>query len=152
MLVRHRSDKLSQCLQVAATSNAPAHSLKLDDYYSVISININGTMLCIRAVSKAMSQQECLTYTKPNRSGSLSSSSSRSLGRGVIVNLGSVSSFASAPGMMAYTASKHAVVGLTKNAGTRKCPNSPYPFIFHRSQASCFITEKGIWPGCCKSR
>lgn len=72
-------------------------------------INIKGTLLCVRAVSKAMSKQDPLTYTSP-RYGT------RSLGRGSIVNLGSVNSYMAAPGMSSYVASKHAVVGITKSA------------------------------------
>ena len=66
-------------------------------------------MLCVRAVSKAMSTQEPLTYE--GRRGS------RSLGRGSIVNMGSASSYVGAPGTMSYTTSKHAIIGLTKTAG-----------------------------------
>lgn len=41
----------------------------------------------------------------------------RGVSRGAIVNLGSLGSFAPQPGMIQYTASKHAVLGLSKNAG-----------------------------------
>ena len=75
-----------------------------------LDVNIRGTMLCMRAVSKAMAAQEPLTY-ESRRYGT------RSLGRGSIVNLGSVSSYVAAPGMMPYTASKHATIGITKTAG-----------------------------------
>ena len=66
-------------------------------------------MLCVRAVSKIMERQEPLKYEGRN--------SIRDLGRGSIVNLGSVSSYGAAPGMMPYTVSKHAVIGITKQAG-----------------------------------
>ena len=67
-------------------------------------------MLCMRAVSRAMAAQEPLSY-ESRRYGK------RSLGRGSIVNLGSANSHIAAPGMMPYTASKHAVMGITKTAG-----------------------------------
>ena len=41
----------------------------------------------------------------------------RDIGRGAIVNIASANSFAGLPGKMAYTVSKHAVMGLTKMAG-----------------------------------
>ncbi|KAL2051268.1 hypothetical protein ABVK25_008517 [Lepraria finkii] len=68
-------------------------------------------MLCVRAVSNAMSTQEPLTYE--GRRGS------RSLGRGSIVNMGSASSFVGAPGTMSYTTSKHAIIGFTKIAANQ---------------------------------
>jgi len=89
-------------------SYSPASDIKLDIFDKTIETNIKGTMLCIRAVSKAMATQESLTYE--SRHGQ------RSLGRGSIVNLGSLSSLVGAAGMMAYTASKHAVLGMTKVA------------------------------------
>ena len=73
--------------------------------------NVRGTMLCVRAVSKAMVAQEPLSY-ESRRSGT------RSLGRGSIINVGSVNSHVAAPGMMPYTVSKHAIIGITKSAGT----------------------------------
>jgi NAD(P)-dependent dehydrogenase (short-subunit alcohol dehydrogenase family) len=68
-------------------------------------------VLCVRTVAEIMTQQEPLTYFS-RRHGE------RSLGRGsIIVNLSSISSYIAAPGMLSYTASKHAVLGLTKSAG-----------------------------------
>jgi NAD(P)-dependent dehydrogenase (short-subunit alcohol dehydrogenase family) len=72
-------------------------------------INAKGTMHCVRAVSKAMSAQEPLSYE--GRHGS------RSLGRGSIINLGSAASYMASEGMLSYTTSKHAVIGITKSAG-----------------------------------
>lgn len=90
-------------------SGAMTPNIKVDGFSKTIETNVLGTMLCVRAVSKAMAGQEPLTHQ--GRRGS------RDLGRGSIVNLGSVSSYCAAPGMMPYTASKHAVVGITKTAG-----------------------------------
>ena len=75
-----------------------------------LEINVRGTMLCVRAISKAMVAQEPLSY-ESRRSGT------RSLGRGSIINVGSVNSYVAAPGMMPYTVSKHAIIGITKSAG-----------------------------------
>lgn len=67
-------------------------------------------MLCVSSVSKVMAAQEPRSFE--SRHGG-----TRSLGRGSIVNLGSVNSYVGVPGMMPYTASKHAVIGITKTAG-----------------------------------
>ena len=69
-------------------------------------------MLCVRAVSKVMVSQEPLTFE--GRHGM------RELGRGSIVNVGSVNSYCAAPEMMPYTVSKHAIMGLKKTAGSSK--------------------------------
>lgn len=91
-------------------SGAMTPNIKADMFSRTLDTNIRGTMLCVRAVSKAMAAQEPLSY-ESRRFGT------RSLGRGSIVNLGSVNSYVAAPGMMPYTASKHAIVGITKTAG-----------------------------------
>ena len=41
----------------------------------------------------------------------------RDIGRGVIINLGSCNSYVATPNIVQYTASKHAVLGMTRNAG-----------------------------------
>jgi NAD(P)-dependent dehydrogenase (short-subunit alcohol dehydrogenase family) len=66
--------------------------------------------ICARAVTKVLSTQEPAPYR--GRHGE-----ERSLGRGCIVNLGSALSYAAAPSMMAYVASKHALMGITNVAG-----------------------------------
>lgn len=40
-------------------------------------------------------------------------------GRGVIVNIGSCASYVATPNIVQYTTAKHAVLGMTRNAG--KC-------------------------------
>ena len=94
-------------------SGAPTDHVKVDIFDKTVLLNIKGTMLVIRAVSKAMSDQEPRTYLSPRHN------TTRSLGRGVIVSLASVNAFVPGPGMMPYTTSKHAVIGITKTAG--KC-------------------------------
>lgn len=41
----------------------------------------------------------------------------RDIGRGVIINLGSCNSYMATPKIVQYTSSKHAVLGMTRNAG-----------------------------------
>lgn len=96
---------------------ARTSDLSIDEYEKINDINAKGTMLCVRAVSKAMSAQEPLSYE--GRHGS------RSLGRGSIINLGSSASYMASEGMLSYTASKHAVIGITKSAGKPHCEMVP---------------------------
>ena len=51
----------------------------------------------------------------------------RSIGRGSIVNLGSALSYAAGHGMMTYTVSKHAVIGMTKIADKWLVPKLGIP-------------------------
>ncbi|KAF2230328.1 NAD(P)-binding protein [Viridothelium virens] len=75
------------------------HSAGIEQFEKAMITNIQGTMLCY---------QEPLWYESRH--------SKKSLGRGSIINLGSVNSYCAAPGMMPYTSSKHAVIGITKTA------------------------------------
>lgn len=84
--------------------------LKFDVFSKTVEINIKGAVLFTRAVTAAMAKQEPLSYT--SRHGT------RSLGRGSIILLGSVNSYVAAPGMLSYSTSKHAIVGIAKSAGT----------------------------------
>ncbi|KAI1160271.1 NAD(P)-binding protein [Nemania serpens] len=89
-------------------SGAVTPNVKLDIFNKTMETNITGTMLCVRAVTHAMAKQDPLNYV--GRQGA------RSLGRGSIVNLGSVNAHVPAPGMLPYTTSKHAIIGITKSA------------------------------------
>ncbi|RCK69147.1 SDR family NAD(P)-dependent oxidoreductase [Desertihabitans brevis] len=73
---------------------APAGEVDLDDWRRVIEINLNGVLYGMRAQIPAMLQA----------------------GGGSIVNMASIHGSVAAPGNGAYTATKHGVVGLTKNA------------------------------------
>lgn len=85
---------------------AEASLPEFDRFYQV---NVKGTFLCVQAVSKAMKSQDRVSVT--GRSGP------RDIGRGVIINLGSANSFIATPNIVQYTAAKHAIMGITKNAG-----------------------------------
>ncbi|KAF2179433.1 NAD(P)-binding protein [Zopfia rhizophila CBS 207.26] len=99
---------------VGNTVPAPASQLDLGHFNRVLDINLKGTVHCIRAVTKQMVTQEPLLYTPSTPRGQRYAS--RSLGRGAIVNLGSVNSHIPVPGTLSYTTSKHAVIGVTKAA------------------------------------
>lgn len=73
-------------------------------------VNVTGSFLVLRAASAHMKTQAPVP-TKPG-------DPARGTTRGCIVSLGSASGFVATPNMVQYTAAKHAVLGLTRNAGT----------------------------------
>jgi NAD(P)-dependent dehydrogenase (short-subunit alcohol dehydrogenase family) len=73
---------------------APLEDLPFEQWRSVIDTNLTGTFLCTQAAFRLMK-------TQTPRGGR-------------IINNGSVSATAPRPRLVAYTASKHAVTGLTK--------------------------------------
>lgn len=77
-----------------ASSPAPLEDTSLSSWQSVIDTNLTGVFLCTRAAFRLMKKQ--------NPRG------------GRIINNGSISATAPRPSVIAYTASKHAVTGLTK--------------------------------------
>jgi NAD(P)-dependent dehydrogenase (short-subunit alcohol dehydrogenase family) len=71
--------------------NAPVEALAYEDWLRVVDTNLNGSFLCARAAFRAM------------------------LGRGGrIINNGSLAAHVPRPDAIAYTATKHAITGLTK--------------------------------------
>ncbi|CAG8954692.1 hypothetical protein HYFRA_00004614 [Hymenoscyphus fraxineus] len=110
--------RLDYCVNsagVGATSLLATKEIDIANFDTTLSINVKGTMLCVRAVSQAMSTQEPLSHQ--GRHGE------RSLGRGAIVNIASATSYVAGPKMMAYVASKHAVIGITKTAALDNTPH-----------------------------
>lgn len=65
-----------------------------DNFDKIISVNLKGTFLCLQAEIDAMLKT----------------------GGGTIVNLASIAGLIGFPGLSPYVASKHGVIGLTKNA------------------------------------
>ncbi|KAL8885732.1 MAG: hypothetical protein Q9215_006452, partial [Flavoplaca cf. flavocitrina] len=86
----------------------PISDSTIDDFDKIMNVNAKGILTCTRAVSKAMLAQE--SRTVKTRCGT------RDVGKGSIVNLGSANSYAAIPGKVAYVASKHAMMGITKTA------------------------------------
>lgn len=85
-----------------AHNNAGINNLGVDEWESAnwdrsVGINLTGVMLCMRAESKIMLEQ----------------------GRGAIVNTASINGLVGNASQAAYTATKHAVVGLTRHAALR---------------------------------
>jgi NAD(P)-dependent dehydrogenase (short-subunit alcohol dehydrogenase family) len=74
----------------------PIDELPLDKWHAVVNTNLNGMFYCIQQAFKAMKAQQPMG--------------------GRIINNGSISAHAPRPFSIAYTATKHAVTGLTKSA------------------------------------
>ncbi|MDT0137793.1 SDR family oxidoreductase [Acidovorax sp. PRC11] len=74
----------------------PLEDLPLEEWRRVVDINLNGMFYCLRQAFRVMKSQ--------------------SPRGGRIINNGSISAHAPRPNSIAYTATKHAVMGLTKTA------------------------------------
>ncbi|KOC08000.1 oxidoreductase, short-chain dehydrogenase/reductase family [Aspergillus flavus AF70] len=114
------SGRIDYCVHAAgigSISGATTEHLKIDVYDQIMAVNARGTMLVLRAVSAAMAKQE------PRMHQSARHGTSRSLGRGSIVVVSSVNGTMVAPGMLSYTASKHAVAGIAKTAAIDNIKN-----------------------------
>ncbi|BCS03322.1 SDR family NAD(P)-dependent oxidoreductase [Aspergillus luchuensis] len=86
------------------------------EFERFMDVNVKGTLLCVRAVSAQMKQQEARHFSLRK------STPARNCGRGVIINLGSSNSYVATPNIVQYTASKHAVMGITRNAALDLAP------------------------------
>ena len=78
-----------------ASPSTPLEETSIAAWRSIIDTNVTGTFLCTRAAFMLMKKQ------RPSG--------------GRIINNGSISATVPRPGMIAYTASKHAVTGLTRS-------------------------------------
>jgi NAD(P)-dependent dehydrogenase (short-subunit alcohol dehydrogenase family) len=84
-----------------------ASLVEFDRFYQV---NVRGALICTREASRIMKMQESRSVSGRN--------GPRDVGRGCIVNVGSATSYVPLPSIVQYTASKHALLGITRNAGT----------------------------------
>jgi NAD(P)-dependent dehydrogenase (short-subunit alcohol dehydrogenase family) len=89
-----RVDLLFNNAGIGATS-VDIDAVELDDWNRVVEVNLTGAFLCTREAFRVMRQQ-------------------RPMG-GRIINNGSISAHAPRPRSIAYTATKHAITGLTKS-------------------------------------
>jgi NAD(P)-dependent dehydrogenase (short-subunit alcohol dehydrogenase family) len=87
---------LDAAVNNAGTSGTSANVAEypLDDWQHVVDLNLTGVFLCLRRELTVMAGR----------------------GRGAIVNVASAAGLVGFPGLSAYVASKHGVVGLTKAA------------------------------------
>ncbi len=74
----------------------PLEDLTLEQWQGVVDVNLTGVFLCIREAFRTMKAQSPMG--------------------GRIINNGSISATTPRPGSIAYTATKHAVSGMTKTA------------------------------------
>ncbi|MFD6275725.1 SDR family oxidoreductase [Streptomyces sp. NPDC060209] len=96
--VRDRFGRLDLLFNNAGTfgpRSAPVEDIAYEDWRTVVDVNLTGTFLCAQAAYRLMKEQE------PQG--------------GRIINNGSISAHAPRPHSIAYTATKHAVTGLTKS-------------------------------------
>ena len=81
-------------MPASACADVPIEDLPLDRWQAVVATNLTGVLLCTQEAIKIMKTQD------PRG--------------GRIINNGSISAHAPRPGSVAYTATKHAITGLTK--------------------------------------
>jgi NAD(P)-dependent dehydrogenase (short-subunit alcohol dehydrogenase family) len=91
-----RHGRLDLAANVAGTPGVYAEvaDATTDDWRATMAVNLDGLFFCLRAELRAM----------------------RAAGRGAVVNVASSAGRMGVPGLSAYSASKHAVLGLTKSA------------------------------------
>ncbi|KAF2465946.1 NAD(P)-binding protein [Lindgomyces ingoldianus] len=109
-----RIDYFVNCAGAPNMSSFPISDLNTKHFDRVVRINLYGTVNCMKAVSKAMQSQEPTSFIPETRR--TSRHPERLLGRGSIVNLGSVNSIMANAGNMSYVTAKHAIVAATKVA------------------------------------
>jgi NAD(P)-dependent dehydrogenase (short-subunit alcohol dehydrogenase family) len=79
----------------ASAIGVPIDELPVEQWHSVVGVNLTGSFLCARAAFRMMKKQD------PRG--------------GRIINNGSISAYAPRPNSVPYTATKHAVSGLTRS-------------------------------------
>lgn len=116
---------------------AQIHKATNEYWHNVMNANINAMFYCLRAQLKQMVEQG---------SG------------GAIVNIGSIAGIIGLPGNPAYSTSKHAVTGLTRNAAIDYAPHgirvnsvnmaqTDTPMVFRAYEFVKWATEKGMGSG-----
>ena len=110
------------------------HEIELEVWQRTLDINLTGVFLCMKHEIPVMIER----------------------GGGAIVNTASGSGIIATPGLSPYSASKHGVLGLTKTAGSGKCPDRgtnqrgtpgidghPHAPGRHASQSQCKENDSG---------
>lgn len=113
------------------------HNATDEYWHNVMDANINGMFYCMRAQLKQMISQDV---------------------GGAIVNIGSIAGIIGLPGNSAYSASKHAVTGITRNAAIDYAPygirvnsvnmaQTDTPMVFRAYEFVKWAMEKGMGSG-----
>lgn len=89
----------------------PITQLSAEDFQKCMAVNSTGVLLSTKYELKQMMTQSSIEVEE-----------GRPPQQGAIVNCASINSMFSLPGTVAYTASKHAVNGITKAVGHGPCP------------------------------
>ena len=97
--------------QVGVERPAEIHEASTSEFSRFFDVNVKGTFLCTKHVSRAMRMQDASVVA------SKLGYASRDVGRGSIINLGSANSFIGTGSLVQYVTAKHAVLGITKTAG-----------------------------------
>ena len=102
-------------MQLGVQHPAEIADTDVAEFEAFFNVNVKGSLLLVKAVSRVMKEQS--PRRCPGRTGT------RDLGRGTIINIASCSSFVPTFGIVQYTSAKHALMGITKNAG-KQTPDS----------------------------
>ncbi|KAI1470381.1 NAD(P)-binding protein [Daldinia caldariorum] len=103
-----RMDYCVNCAGIGVQKAVDIAGMSLAEFQRFLDVNTVGMFLVTREASITMRAQEPQAVSQ--------SSPGRGTTRGAIVNLGSGSSMIATPGVLPYTASKHAALGLSKNS------------------------------------
>ncbi|KAI8963502.1 NAD(P)-binding protein [Daldinia sp. FL1419] len=103
-----RIDYCVICAGIGAENGAEISETSLSEFQRFLDINVLGSFIVTRAVCAAMRLQD----PKP----AAVASPERGTTRGAIVHMGSLASILPSPGIVPYTTSKHAVLGLSRNS------------------------------------
>lgn len=98
--------------------STPIDEIPVEVWNEVVGVNLTGSFLCARAAFRAMRNQAPMG--------------------GRIINNGSVSAYAPRPGSVPYTATKHAITGLTK---TLALDGRPYDIACGQIDVGNALTE-----------
>ncbi|KAF4549233.1 Enoyl-(Acyl carrier protein) reductase-like protein 8 [Elsinoe fawcettii] len=101
-----RIDYVINAAGIAMKHEGGAAFARTPDWQKILDVNLNGTFYVLRAAAQIMLKQEPI----------VSSIDGRPLQRGSIVNFSSLQGVVGVPLSTAYTASKHAIIGLTRTA------------------------------------
>lgn len=102
--------------------NTLACNITKEEWDFTNNVNVNGVLFCQREELKAMMKQDLVSWE--GRDGF----------RGSIVNMASIGGFLAAHGAITYVAGKHAVLGISRTAGT-------YPLLLTIHPLSFLLTE-----------